>query len=134
MTLDGRLFLPPNLAPRTLENGGSYSLPTPTASDYGTGGNGINKGKQKQILSLGTMARKNLWPTPTVCGNNNRAGASKKSGDGLATAAGGPLNPEFVEWLMGFHLGVTALEDWATQWFRPKQGKHSNASRESGAA
>jgi hypothetical protein len=27
-----------------------------------------------------------LWPTPTVCGNNNRRGASAKSGDGLATA------------------------------------------------
>ena len=27
-----------------------------------------------------------LWPTPTVCGNSNRKGASAKSGDGLATA------------------------------------------------
>lgn len=27
-----------------------------------------------------------LWPTPTVNGNNNRAGLSAKSGDGLATA------------------------------------------------
>ena len=27
------------------------------------------------------------WPTPTVCGNHNRKGASKHSGDGLATAA-----------------------------------------------
>ena len=27
-----------------------------------------------------------LWPTPTVCGNYNRKGASPTSGDGLATA------------------------------------------------
>jgi hypothetical protein len=27
-----------------------------------------------------------LWPTPTVCGNYNQKGASKTSGDGLATA------------------------------------------------
>lgn len=27
-----------------------------------------------------------LWPTPTVFGNNNKKGASEKSGDGLATA------------------------------------------------
>lgn len=27
-----------------------------------------------------------FWPTPTVCGNYNRKGASKTSGDGLATA------------------------------------------------
>jgi hypothetical protein len=26
------------------------------------------------------------WPTPTVCGNYNRKGVSKTSGDGLATA------------------------------------------------
>lgn len=28
-----------------------------------------------------------LWPTPTVTGNYNRKGASKESGDGLATMA-----------------------------------------------
>lgn len=49
-------------------------------------------------------------PTPTVCGNYNRKGASATSGDGLATAAGGPLNPAWVEWLMGFLLGHTDLE------------------------
>lgn len=59
-----------------------------------------------------------LWPTPTptVCGNNNRKGASKTSGDGLATvarrsseSARGRLNPEFVEWLMGWPTGSTAF-------------------------
>jgi len=30
------------------------------------------------------------WPTPTVCGNDNRKGASATSGDGLATAARWP--------------------------------------------
>jgi len=64
-----------------------------------------------------------LWPTPTVCGNNNRKGASKKSGDGLATAvkkyptpmsadgikeSGKHLNPNWVEWLMGWPIGWTA--------------------------
>lgn len=68
-----------------------------------------------------------LWPTPTVHGNDNRAGASPKSGDGLGTAARraastssgdaseptGPstppthLNPRWVEWLMGFPDGWT---------------------------
>jgi DNA (cytosine-5)-methyltransferase 1 len=36
--------------------------------------------------SLESMARKNLWPTPTISGNYNRAGASPNSGDGLETA------------------------------------------------
>jgi len=46
-----------------------------------------------------------LLPTPTVHGNYNKAGLSATSGDGLATVVGGPLNPEFVRWLMGFPDG-----------------------------
>lgn len=78
------------------------------------------------------------FPTPTVCGNGNRKGSSKKAGDGLetfvkkfstpvaddtsyrkdkyqqggtalSTAVGGKLNPTWVEWLMGFPLGWTDL-------------------------
>jgi DNA (cytosine-5)-methyltransferase 1 len=51
-------------------------------------------------IDLPSCAR--IFPTPTVNGNNNRSGASENSGDGLATAAGGSLNPEWVEALMGF--------------------------------
>jgi DNA (cytosine-5)-methyltransferase 1 len=79
------------------------------------------------------------WPTPTVCGNYNRKGASATSGDGLATAvqnwptpdasahkyrlsgnsqqsnslmalAGGKLNPDWTEWLMGWPPGWTDLK------------------------
>jgi len=68
-----------------------YSLlPTPTAQQYGTSQNGKRKDgttfKQAGKPSLHTMARHNLWPTPTVQGNYNKKGLSKKSGDGLATA------------------------------------------------
>lgn len=89
-----------------------------------------------------------LLPTLTVCGNYNRKGASKTSGDGLATALaklptlcardyrspgrsrmertggthgeclpqviGGPLNPTWCEWFMGFPLGWTELQPSAT--------------------
>lgn len=55
---------------RTYATGGSASpkglFPTPTASAYGTGGNGIRKGTQKQVLSLQTMASRGRWPTPTA--------------------------------------------------------------------
>lgn len=37
--------------------------------------------------------------------------------------AGGPLNPQWVEWLMGVPIGHTELEPWATVWFRNKQKK-----------
>ncbi len=58
-----------------------------------------------------------LWPTPTVYGNYNRKGVSATSGDGLTTAVkkqtpteGGSLNPEWVEWLMGFPAGWTEVD------------------------
>jgi hypothetical protein len=63
-----------------------------------------------------------MWPTPTVCGNYNRKGASATSGDGLATAVnnqiGGSLNPTWVEWLMGWPLGWTAFDALGTGRFR----------------
>jgi len=55
-----------------------------------------------------------MWPTPTVCGNYNRKGASATSGDGLATVVGGKLNPTWVEWLMGWPLGWTDLKPLVT--------------------
>ena len=55
-----------------------------------------------------------LWPTPSVCGNDNAVGASPTSGDGLATAARAAgaqpshrLNPSWVETLMGWPVGWT---------------------------
>lgn len=58
-----------------------------------------------------------LWPTPTVCGNYNRKGLSKTSGDGLATAVyrfepegHPPLNPDWVDWLMGFPVGWSSVQ------------------------
>jgi hypothetical protein len=91
-----------------------------------------------------------LLPTPTVCGNYNKKGASKTSGDGLITAlrrryptpcasdwkgsakkgqrrgqlseifVGGKLNPRFVEWMMGFPIGFTKLRRSATAKSRSK--------------
>lgn len=55
------------------------SWPTPTKSD-GTGGPGSSGGAGG--LNLRTAV---AIPTPTVCGNYNRKGASKTSGDSLAT-------------------------------------------------
>ena len=52
------------------------------------------------------------WPTPTASdskGGGQRA-ASKQGGANLREALGGPLNPTWVEWLMGWPLGWTASE------------------------
>ena len=41
------------------------------------------------------------WPTPTVCGNYNRKGASPTSGDGLATAVLKVATPTARDWKSG---------------------------------
>ena len=93
-------------------------FPTPRARDWKGGGIHGHGG-----YDLPTAIA--LLPTPTVSGNYNRAGASASSGDGLATAVGGTLNPMWVEWLMGFPAEWTALEDSAT----PLSRKSHSGSR-----
>jgi hypothetical protein len=87
--------------------------PTPKARDWkkSAGGN-------RHSPDLSTAVK---WATPTVKGNYNRKGASPQSGDGLATQAGGPLNPTWVEWLMGWPLGWTDLRASATDRFQQWQ-------------
>ena len=48
-----------------------------------------------------------LWPTPTVCGNYNRKGASPTSGDGLATAVNKWPTP-----LANDHKNRRPTENW----------------------
>lgn len=84
-------------------------LPTPTTMDDGGRFNRSPTPGAKKRPTLGAMARYNLWPTPTVHGNTNAPKAGTKRGTGLQTAAGGPLNPAWVEWLMGWPLGWTEL-------------------------
>lgn len=97
---------------------------------------------KKAHLGLDQVMR--MLPTLTVNGNHNRAGLSPTSGDGLATALkrlmptvtasdtghrttryaqggtplsmeiGGPLNPEWCEWYMGYPIKWTELEPSAT--------------------
>lgn len=134
------------------------TFPTPTAESCGSnqGGGAGRVGRVRP--SLETMARKALWPTPTVHGNYNRADLSRKSGNGLVTAVlrwlppraatkgdwttieqqrlsgqqrakmrergqelprgGGQLNPDWVEWLMGWPIEWTDLGPLATDRFR----------------
>lgn len=84
------------------------------------------------------MAQKNLWPTLTRRDAESikkltRGKGAGKGGTPLPIAVGGPLNPEWTEWFMGYKIGWTELaewlvsEPWATQWCRPKRGKRSCA-------
>jgi hypothetical protein len=93
--------------------------PTPVAQEGGEGKNPSSRGRKLHKLV-------ERLPTPTINGNYNRKGASKTSGNGLATVVGGKLNPTWIEWLMECPSEWTALEDWAIAWFRPKRKKPSN--------
>lgn len=86
MTAGGQCWELPTLAPRTSATASGLLLPTPCTVDTGSMFNRSASAGAALRPTLGAMARFDLWPTPTVSGNYNRAGLSAKSGDGLATA------------------------------------------------
>jgi len=87
--------------------------PTPAARDWRKGGHPADLERNSPNLPSAV-----LIPTPTVKGNHNRKGSSPTSGDGLATWAGGSLNPMWVAWLMGVPIGWTSFDCSATEWSR----------------
>lgn len=65
-----------------------------------------------------------MFPTPRSCDGDKGIctpeGAAKererrKNGQDLPTFVGGQLNPQFVEWLMGYPIDHTALKDSGTR-------------------
>jgi hypothetical protein len=54
-----------------------------------------------------------MWPTPRAFMHKDSTTNRGKSN--LGEVVGGQLNPMWVEWLMGFPLGWTDLEDSETQ-------------------
>jgi hypothetical protein len=165
---NGESFLRQTWTPPTFgsESGSPVIYPTPCTVDTGSFFNQSASPNAAKRPTLGAMAKYALWPTPTVCGNYNRKGASKSSGDGLATAVkmwptpcasasaskgsspaaltrksgrsratdridhavmasdGGQLNPEWVEWLMGWPIGHTGLKPLETARLAEWQQQH----------
>lgn len=79
--------------------------PTPTSS-LGTNGGRVTPAKAREGGTLiealiEALSARTMWPTPTVCGNYNRKGASKTSGDGLATAVLKCATPTARDWRSG---------------------------------
>lgn len=84
------------LVPRTSESASGLSLstwPTPNCDGFRSDGELAILARTltdySQFVGMTESAasskRNRAWPTPTVCGNYNRKGASATSGDGLAT-------------------------------------------------
>jgi len=84
-------------------------------------------GKQLQSVLPDAVRQ---WPTPTVQDAANNGGPSqmKRNTPPLNAVAGGALNPAWVEWLMGFPIGWTDLEESET----PSSPSVSKNSADSG--
>ncbi len=96
---------------------------TPRISDSGSGSwlataNQICPSMPNTFGSLAAeVTRPEFFPTPTTQDASNNGGPSqhKRNSLPLNAVAGGPLNPAWVEWLMGFPEGWTDLGDSATR-------------------
>jgi hypothetical protein len=139
MTVGGVLW--ERLTPGLHTSGIGYGLwPTPKASTGGPDFSKMNGRDNRPIgpgISLPTMVA--VWPTPCAsegldCGTNWESLAAVDKGGRIArriATRGGPetqqspsaqLNPNWVEWLMGWPIGWTDLEPLGTdkfqQWLR----------------
>jgi hypothetical protein len=100
---------------------GYGSWPTPSANDWKGAGN-ATPGHAPQLRHLvgGTRTRR-TWATPKAEPSGPdyaRRTREKSGGDDLVTQAGGQLSPDWTEWLMGFPIGLTALEPLGMHRFR----------------
>jgi hypothetical protein len=73
-----------------------------------------------------------IYPTPTASeGEKYRLQGNTQGSKCLMALHGGKLNPQFVEWLMGWPIGWTDLEHVETESFLIKHIEHiQNLSKE----
>lgn len=112
MIVDGQLYRPQALEHLTSVKDG-FSWPTPTVC-----GNYQNNGN---MVGLATAVKK--FPTPAARDwrdTGKSPSELKRNSTTLATIAGGQLNPQWVEWLMGYRTEFTALSASVTEWYLSK--------------
>lgn len=168
MTRSGSVYRHPT-SERPISGTGAGLWQTIVADDSADRAKGKWNSRGEPKLSAQVL-HPEYWPTPTVCGDYNRKGASATSGDGLATVVTqrtwptatataykgwSPnhnramtddrvdysveresfqpgqqtppmrLNPEWVEWLMGWPIGHTGLKPLATGRYQEWLRQHS---------
>ena len=122
MTVDGCAYEHPMSGHRIIETGGSrYAMPTPTAAMEAPNKRANTKGP-KNLVEIAQGQWDHLWPTPTA--HNSREGGypaeHTRNTPTLSAKAGGKLNPQWVEWLMGWPINHTALKQSETVKSRSK--------------
>lgn len=100
--------------------------PTPCARDWKGASSGFQAGKDlpgfvKRWPTPAAQDAKNSTLPPSQAGRDSIPGALLQSGQ----SPGGQLNPQWVEWLMGYPIGWTELSVSAMQWFQSKRGSRS---------
>ena len=103
-------------------------LPTPTVTSYGSNRGGAAGRRGEARLSLETMARRGVLPTPRVTRTpwDQRRGKIS-AGLGMVAETEARLCPRFVEWMMGFPDEWTRLES------APSATRSSRSARKSSA-
>ena len=142
MTQDGCAYAHPMSERRITETDGLH-WPTVGVRGFTNDGDLMALGKKCDSLEeMNGMAyraakkkKAQYWPTPTrrdYKGPNSPKGLTRKDGrsrmDQLPNAAGGQLNPTWVEWLMGFPIGFTNSKDSVMPKSRSRQQLHGNYS------
>lgn len=120
------------------------------SSNNGCPGDGRKEYATRGKPSLQTMARNNMWPMPTAkanmlcpsmqkwpahrnlfmtptcqdAKNNGSPSQQRRRTKPLNAVIGGSLNPAWVEWLMGWPVGWTALKPLGMGKFRQWQHSH----------
>lgn len=112
---DGAVYRRPSLARRICEiESGSSPIPTPLASDYKRSHGMPGREKKPKLLSTPRAARRG-----TTIDRGRPGGVCRSLESDVATLGDrGPLNPDWIEWLMGWPIGWTALEPLATDRFQ----------------
>lgn len=104
-------------------------FPTPQVADkqfaYKQTPESIAKRAERHQLNLAHVVQ--LLPTPTCqdAKNNGSQSQQKRNSKPLNAVAGGALNPDWVEWLMGWPIGWTALKPLETDKFQLWRQQHS---------
>lgn len=104
-------------------------FPTPTADSV----NNRTKPYAQGGTPL-TLAAQN-WPTPTHHDHKGKTAKGREGSPGLPNILDGKLNPDWVEWLMGFPTGWTAISGesasklWATRSSRKSRKASADSSK-----
>ena len=111
MTQNGLLCRPQIAEPRTKEKGYGF-LPTPDANDGKRGPTKTYNSRAKSQSGRTLSSYVSQFPTPSARDwkdTGTSPAELARNTPPLATHAGGQLNPNWVEWLMGWPIGSTDL-------------------------